>query len=170
MKRIFLHFLLIFIFSCDDGDLEIETIDFDNVAVQSCETVTTSTIILFKIDNDEAIVLTLQSGLLANEVTPENEPRTSNINSQSELIYRIFDGKVAKNYFCDAIPPISPKVIEEVSATSGVVAVTTVVSETDANIFEHTITLSGLTLMNSKGERITDLTTINFGTVTTTAN
>ena len=109
------------------------------------------------------------SGLLANEVTPENEPRTSNINSQSELIYRIFDGKVAKNYFCDAIPPISPKVIEEVSATNGVVTVTTVVSETDANIFEHTITLSGLTLMNSKGERITDLTTINFGTVTTTA-
>ncbi len=171
MKPFFLlSFFLVFL-SCDDGDLQIESINFDNVSVQACETVTIDTDILFKIDSDEALVLTLEKGLLLNEETAPDEPRTSNIDESSKLIYRIFNSTVSKNYFCDAIPPVEPEVLEEIPAVNGIVSISTVAvidESTQITTYEHTISISEMTMVNNKGERLTDLTDINFGTVTTT--
>ena len=74
---------------------------------------------------------------------------------------------VTKNYFCDQVPPVTPVVIEEILAEGGEVLITTIQSETDTTIYEHTIELSGISLVNSQGERITNLNIDNFGTITT---
>ena len=88
-------------FSCSDGDLQIETIDFDSAAIQFCTAPQTNAKnILFKINESEALILELQSGVL-------------NIN------------------------------------------------------FVHTISLSGISFVTESGERITNLSISEFGSVTT---
>jgi hypothetical protein len=58
-------------------------------------------------------------------------------------------------------------VIEDILAENGQVIISTLRNETDTTLFEHTISLQNLSLINGKGERITDLTSIDFGTITT---
>jgi hypothetical protein len=166
MKR-YMPFVLIFAFSqCNDGDLQIESIDFDNIAIQTCETtVTTGSTVFFKISGEEALILDLQDGILKNEVSQDT--LVSTIPGQSSLIYRIFTATVAKNYFCDAIPPVEPSVLEEIEAVSGEVLVSTVQSASDTTLFVHSIQLRDVTLINAQGERITDTSINDFGVVTT---
>jgi len=167
MKRIFLFLLPVLVLSCSDGDLQIETIDFSDAAVQFCGSkATTSTTVFFKLNSEEALILKLQSGLLKNKVS--DGTLSSDVPGKSKVTYRIFSDAVNKNYFCSDIPPGTPTVVEEIEASAGEVLVTTVQSATDTTAFEHTIELSGISLVNDKGERITDLNVDSFGTITTT--
>lgn len=164
MKQVLYLSFLALLVSCNDGDLSIETIDFDSVDLETCEsTVTTESTIFFKINDDEALILTLQSGVLKNEVS-EGEIE-STVPGQSQLVYRIFSDQVPKNYFCDAIPPIEPMVTEEIEAESGSVFISTVALDTET--FEHTIRLDNVSFITGTDERITDLRVNEFGTVTT---
>ncbi|WP_185782925.1 hypothetical protein [Croceivirga lutea] len=166
MKKVFFFILLAITCGCNDGDLQIETLDFDSVSMETCTTATTSTTIFFKINDDEALILDLESGLFKNEVSDGSI--SSSIPSESNLLYRIFSDSVDDDYFCDAIPTTEPRVTDEIEALSGDVLITT--TQLDSITYQHTIQLSEISLMNSNGERITDLTINEFGTFTTTAN
>ncbi len=163
-KYIFVGFTLLFL-GCDDGNLQIETVDFDSIKeVQQCGTLSTSTSnVLFKINGDEALILELPSGLLTNEVTTTDIE--SIVPGNSKVRYRIFSDNVSSAYFCDAPPPLTPTVLEEIEALGGSVFVTT--STVDSTNFTHTIRLSGISFVNEDGSRITDLQVSEFGTVTT---
>ncbi|MEP0132766.1 MAG: hypothetical protein ABJJ25_11175 [Eudoraea sp.] len=166
MKRVFLIFIFCFFSSCDDGDLIIETIDFNDVSITFCESTTTiNSTLFFKLNTAEALVLELQSGILKNEVSADTIK--SAIPGQSQLIYRTFSDNISKNYFCDAVPPVTPTVVEEYEGEGGEVFITTVQSESDTTIYEHKIELSGISLVNEEGLRITDLRINDFGTITT---
>ena len=166
MKKVVLLFALLIFSACSDGDLAIDVIDFDSAALQFCESETTvNSTIFFKINGSEALILELQSGLLQNQVSTDTIRST--FPSQSNLIYRFFDDDVSKNYFCDDIPPPTPGVIEEILAEAGEVLITTIQSETDTTRYEHTLKLSGVTLVNEQGERITNTQIEDFGTITT---
>ena len=166
MKNLIILCFVTLFYSCNDGDLQIETIDFDSVDISTCEsTVTTSSTIFFKINSKEALILELQSGVLKNEVS--DGAITSLVPSQSILTYRVFSDNVTSNYFCDAIPTTTPSVLEEVEAEDGEVLITTILSEGTTDTFEHTIQLSGITFITSTDQRITDLQINDFGTITT---
>lgn len=166
MKKWLVIPLLFTLLACNDGDLEISAIDFDDTIVQYCDNqVSISTTLFFKLNSEEALILELQSGLLENTETTED--LSSNIPGQSQVIYRTFDGTVSTDYFCSNIPPVSPKVIDDILAESGQVLISTLRNETDTTLFDHTISLQNLSLINEKGERISDLTTLEFGTITT---
>lgn len=166
MKYILGILAMCFSISCGDGDLQVETLDFDGVNIQFCESsATVSSTLFFKLNSDEALILELQSGLLKNEVSAA--VISSAVPGQSEITYRLFSGTISKNYFCDDIPPSTPTVIQELEAVSGEILITTVQSETDSTAFEHTIELSGISLLNENGERITDLSINDFGSITT---
>ncbi len=166
MKNLIVLCFIVLFYSCNDGDLQIETIDFDSVDISTCEsTVTTSSTIFFKINSKEALILELQSGVLKNEVS--DGAITSLVPSQSILTYRVFSDNVTSNYFCDAIPTTTPSVLEEVEAEDGEVLITTILSEGTTDTFEHTIQLSGITFITSTDQRITDLQINDFGTITT---
>ena len=112
MKRVLFIFILCFLNSCGDGDLIIETIDFNDTSITFCEsTTTTSSTLFFKLKTTEALILKLKSGLLKNEVSTDTIK--SAVPGESQLVYRSFTDDIAKNYFCDAVPPISPTVVEE---------------------------------------------------------
>lgn len=155
------------LFACSDGDLQIETIDFDSVSVQFCTAPQTTTKnILFKINEDEALIMELQSGVLNKGVVGQTVTTQSSVPSQTQITYRIFSDNVSKAYFCDDIPPVTPNVVEEIEAEDGTVIIETTADAENTN-FVHTISLSGISFVNSKGERITNLTIDEFGEVTT---
>lgn len=156
----FYHFLI----SCDDGDLQIETIDFDSVAIQDCGDIDVGKInVLFKINENEVLILTLPNGILKNEISETDI--TSIVPSASKISYRIFSDKVTQNYFCDEIPLTTPTVLEEVEAEGGSILITT--TTTDSITFTHEIRLSEISFITSTNARITDLSINDFGTVTT---
>jgi hypothetical protein len=166
MKNLIVLCVMALLVSCNDGDLQIETIDFDSVGISTCEsTVTISSTIFFKINNTEALILELQSGVLKNEVS--DGVITSLVPSQSKLTYRVFSDNVTSNYFCDVIPTTTPSVIEEIESEDGEVLITTTLAEGTTDTFEHTIELSGISFITSQDERITDLRINDFGVVTT---
>jgi hypothetical protein len=167
MKKYLLIGCSILFFGCNDGDLQIETVDFDSIeTVQSCNTVSASTEnVVFKINGDEALILTIASGLLKNEVTVSS--LESAVPGNSQISYRIFSETVTSAYFCDSPPPLTPTVLEEIEAEGGSIIITTTTE--DSITFTHTIQLSGVTFLNENGSRITDLQVNEFGTVTTTA-
>ena len=170
MKKIFVALSTILLsFSCSDGDLQIETIDFDDVSMQDCSEIdVTSTNVFFKINSTEALILELQSGALNNgNSTTDTVETTSAIPGSSQLTYRIFSDNVSSTYFCDDIPPATPTVIEEIDAIDGSVIIKSI-ANADSTAFSHTIQLSGISLVNDAGERITDLTINDFGELTTT--
>lgn len=166
MLRSSLLLLVCLFISCNDGDLQIETIDFNSASIDFCESSTDiNSTFFFKLNPTESLILDLQSGVLQNE--PSEGTIISNVPSQSQVTYRTFSDDVTKNYFCDQIPPATPIVLEEILAEGGEVLITTIQSENDTTIYEHTIELSGISLVNSKGERITNLNIDDFGTITT---
>lgn len=168
MRNILLLVILLGFYSCDDGDLQIETINFDDSEIQFCgSTPTPESTLFFKITGSEALVLSLKSGTLKNEAS-EGEIQYP-ISGDTKITYRIFTDKVVKGYFCDALPPIAPTVLEEIEAQSGFVLITTTAkTEGETTSYEHSIRLSEISLVNkTNDQRITDLRINNFGTVTT---
>ena len=166
MKNLIVLCVIALFVSCDDGDLQIETLDFDSTGISTCEsTITTSTTVFFKLNAKESLILELQSGVLKNEAS--SDILTSLVPSQSKITYRVFSDNISSNYFCDAIPPTTPLVIEEIEAEDGEVLITTVLAEGSKDTYEHTIELSGITFITAQDERITDLQINEFGTETT---
>ena len=172
-ELVFLSAIMVLV-SCDDGDLQIEQVDFDEVNIQSCPGLedTTETTFFYKIDGDEALLLNLAEGLINNETS---EPGTiaSTVPETSNLIYRLFSDDVSQAYFCDAIPPLEPVVIKENLATAGNISIETQVDTLTASdkVYAHAINIDGLSLENDQGEQLTDLTTLEYGTfITQTEN
>ncbi|ADV49897.1 hypothetical protein I2486_12795 [Cellulophaga sp. E16_2] len=167
MKKLYIVFLLIFISSCDDGDLQIESLDFNDVDVQTCTAIDIAQAnTLFKINDDEALILILE----ANVLTQEEGTITVNMTSStsSTITYRIFSDTVTSDYFCDNIPPSSPTVLDEIIALEATIIITTTATGTvDVPEYEHYIELNSITLKTSNDERITDLSVDEFGTITT---
>ena len=168
MKR-FLYFSLLLVFACDDGDLQIETVDFDNATIQNCDPVDVTTVnVLFKLNTSEALIVEVPAVALKNEVSEETAYVVS-ASGPAKVIYRTFSGDVSKDYFCSEIPLTEPTVSDEIIAESGSLLVTTNLNA-DGITFEHKIELSKISLITSTDQRITNLAIDNFGTVTTTVS
>jgi hypothetical protein len=165
VKKAILFLMISGLAACSDGELQIETIDFDEETLQFCGTATTSTELLFKISETEVLILQLQSGLLENETSTDTI--ISSIPGESQLIYRALNDNASTAYFCDPIPPATPTVIEEIPAEAGNVRIFTTQSANDTTSYEHDIRLAGVSFVNEAGERITNLFVSNFGTLVT---
>ncbi|CAM3596235.1 hypothetical protein [Zobellia roscoffensis] len=170
MKKTLLLGILILLSACDDGDLQIERVDFDTVSLASCglEDDPLDTTFFFKIDGDEAFLLELEGGLLVNESSTEGT-LTSTLGGSSNLVYRLFSDDVSSDYFCSTIPVLEPTVINENTAEAGDIAVNTKVTAVskDVKTYSHTILISGLVLTNEQNESIIDSSTLTYGTFKT---
>ena len=132
MKRLLALVTAVIISSCDDGDLTLEQLNFDGSAVETpC-----GELLLFKIGESrkESLMIELQgeSTSIFNTLPASGNTRQYTINNSTvKALYRIFDGDVDRNYFCNAIPPTQPLVIEEWYATGGTVEIVTALEEDD---------------------------------------
>lgn len=163
-------FLLVFLglMGCSDGELQIETIDFDSVPMNFCGSASTETELFFKLNDFDALILDLSSGLIRNEAS--SDTLRSAIPGDSQVRYRLFNASVNSSYFCDAVPPVTPTVTEEIPVQAGEVLVFTTRSESDTTQFEHVIRLKNVSFVNEAGERLTNISVEEFGSFITTAN
>lgn len=136
MKNVYWFlFAVLLLISCDDGDLIVTDFDFENQQLQWCGNDDSQ--VLYNINNDqvhEAIAFrftynTVEPGFFATE---EGQIRIP-LNAENQVIYRVFDGQVENDYFCNSIPPVSPQVTEEYRSTSGgeVIITSTLKNATD---------------------------------------
>lgn len=121
MRKIFLFVWLLASLSCNDGDLDISSFEFED-KVNICGTVNYTLYRLSTNDQREALIVTL-----SNEQIRKDEdvvqPVSVTENGPYTVTYRLFEDSVNDNYFCAAVPPIEPKVVKDWRGVAGTILV-----------------------------------------------
>lgn len=125
--------------SCDDGDLIVDTIDFDEVTTSSCS----ENNLLFKLKESEALVLNIPETTFKEDATPPNKPINLVINETNQVVYDFFDGKPSADNFCDLIPPSSPNIKKQWRASDGIIEITTVAVKTTVDENNNSTKITG---------------------------
>ena len=130
MRRYLGYLILLFFgISCNDGNIDVTTFNYNEETVLSkCGS---TDLVLYNINNtdvNEAISLKLGSNPFPGGSDTLTAPLTDKTISLTEtgtnvLVYRTFDGNIPSDYFCNSIPPGSPKVITEFRAVGGTVKI-----------------------------------------------
>lgn len=153
----------LFLNGCDDGNLTVDTIDFDDASIiaQTCNTLTNS--LIYKLKSQESLLIQLPDNTLANDATLPNAPLSYDINNSTyRVVYRAYDGTVATANICGTIPPTTPNVNQEWQATSGKIIVnSTQIAETNATDgstkitgYNHNIVFKNITFLKPAGPQV----------------
>lgn len=149
MKKIFVLLLSVLLFSCDDGDITLQSFDFDSQSIQKCS----DNNLIFKIKNTELLLINIPESSFLNEETPDESPRELTINSTNKVIYRKYSGNLSSSTICSLIPPASPTVSKEWNATGGkIYVITDKILDTDQITiigYTHNITFENISFSNS---------------------
>ena len=168
MKKLFFILVILFTFSCNDGDFNISSFEFED-KVNICKSDIYTLYRLSDNGNMEALIVTLTEDQIKNstDIIPpvhvtENGPYT--------VTDRVFDEKVTNAYFCSIVPPIKPKVNKDWRGISGIIEVINrlVLDENDKDTiaFEHVIILHDVVLKSGEESLIFNDTYL-FGTFNT---
>ena len=161
MKKFFALVLTILLFSCDDGDITLQSFAFDTQSVQKCS----DNNLIFKIKNDELLLIDISESNFVNTVTPDGTPREVLINSSNRVIYRKYSANLTSTTICSIIPPASPVVNKEWNATGGKILIETdEVFDTDGITiigYTHNITFENVSFSNP--DNTFSFTTYIFG-------
>jgi hypothetical protein len=154
MKRIVS--LLVFAFllnGCDDGDLIQETINFEDVTTQSCST----NEIIYKLRDNEALIVEIKNVVFRTETSTQEVE----ISSTNRVLYRFYSGTVTNATICETIPPATPTVIGQWTATGGTIVITTTAvkpvnpddNSTKITGYNHNITFKNITFDKGNGKQ-----------------
>jgi hypothetical protein len=172
MKKVLGIIALFFILnSCDDGDLQVDNIDFADVTAVKC----TSKDVIYKIKDTEILFIEIPAATFVNDETPTDTPITVSISTSVKVTYRQYDNVVTLDNVCPTVPNASPNVIEEWTATSGTIQITsTAIKTTNAATnstritgYKHYIVFKNITFQKPSG--IQTYETYVFGNYNTTA-
>lgn len=162
----------LFLNGCDDGDLTMEDIDFEDVSTQSC----TTNEIIYKLKEREALLLEMPKTDFVNEPTDVDDPIEINIdNSTYRVVYRFYNGTIASDNICNTIPPALPTVTDQWTGTSGIIQIVTTAlkstNETENSTritgYNHNIVFKNITFAKNNGTQVYE--TFPFGDYVTTA-
>lgn len=176
-KSVFLFVLLATFWSCDDGNVAVQVIDFDSVQPQKCS----DTNLLYKFNTTDALLFSIGNNTtflstFVNNATLADAPRTVTISStDNKVIYRAYNGTLTSGNFCGTILNASPSVTEEWKALSGTAQIaTTALKTTNASTgfekitsYNHSIVFKNLLFQKPVGTQTIE--TLNFGNYITTA-
>ena len=137
MKRFLGLLLCTLLFnSCDDGNINLETFNFDTAApINSCPV---NNGLFFKVKNNEALILQTPISTFTNVVTPANTPRKILVSSTNKVVYRLFNSIISSAYFCASFPPAAPTVTDEWNAADGVTGTSGIIEVTTTQILNPT--------------------------------
>ena len=166
-KTLYFAFVIgLFAIACNDGNLEVDTISFENSDVLSCTTNDTTATFLFKYSQKQALILNLPANILENK----EKTVSGTIPTNFKLYYRTFSDAVTTNYICNAYPPPTPNVTSQIEATGGTVTIVSrpIYNETTGALlrYDHQISITDLVLVNQDGNKIVDSNFV-FGTYKT---
>lgn len=168
MKNIFILILSVLLLTaCDDGDLTIDTLNFDDVATQSC----TTNNIIYKINDKEVLLIEIPKTAFGTEPTALNTPTLVPINTVNRVFYRFYDGTVAPANICETVAPLTPIVTKQWTASSGNIQISTTAQKnidgTKITAYKHSIVLKNITFVKDNGSQVYE--TFNFGDYTVSA-
>ena len=137
MRKLFsLFFAASMLLSCNDGEIIVTDFNFEDPQLNWCGD--TESQVLYKINNtgvNEAIAFRFDLATPTLQFLLAEEGRlTIPLNgTTNQVVYRVFDGEVDRNYFCNEIPPVSPQVTREFRSTTGgeVIITSTIANATD---------------------------------------
>ncbi len=123
MKKILgILFVAFSLTACDDGEITLQSFDFDDQEIQKCPTSN----LFFKTKNSELLLVSLPEGAIDNEPTPAGEPRIVPIQGDNKVIYRKYSSVFSGNTMvCSLITPSTPVVVREWQATGGTIEIIT---------------------------------------------
>ena len=121
MKKILVLLTACLIMSCDDGDIIVTSFDFDEQTLQTC---TDFDFVYFKINpgNNETLALQFTTAL---PFQTEEGTRQISLSSSNQITYRRFNSDITASYFCNAIPPTEPTVVQEFTSNVGDITLVT---------------------------------------------
>jgi len=121
MKKLILFFVLFTGLSCNDGDLDISSFEFED-QVSICGTTQYTLYRLSTGEQREALIVTL-----TNQQIRKDEdivvPVSVTENGDYTVTYRLFEDQVTSDYFCAAVPPVEPKVQKDWRGVSGTIVI-----------------------------------------------
>jgi hypothetical protein len=150
---------------CNDGDLVLETISFEDATTQSC----TTNNILYKLKEKEALLLEIPKSYFVNEPTAVGFPTEITIDGNNRVVYRFYNGTVAADNICETIPPANPSVSDQWTAAGGTIQIiTTAIKTTNATTnstkitgYNHNIVFKDITFTKTNGTQVYE--TFPFG-------
>jgi hypothetical protein len=157
MKKLLILFLAFTLNSCNDGDFDVPVFEFTE-KVNMC-----GKYVLYITSTNSTEVLVLELPQTALGTTPTV---TLPISTTVTATYRIFDKGITPAYFCQAIPPLEPKVLKELKADNeGAIniAATEILTNSVVTGYSYEITLSNLNFKD--GEERIFKESFNFGTI-----
>lgn len=166
MKKILLFLFVAFnLSSCDDGDITLESFNFDDGLIQKCPD---SKELIFKTSNDELLLINLGEAnynSLFQPIETGSTPRTLTITStQNQVIYRKYSSTVSQNTVCSIVPVSSPTVTKEWLATGGTISVlTNELTNTDDEVIGHSHNVTFLNVNFSSSDNSFSFTSYNYG-------
>ena len=164
MKKYISLFAILFLLSCDDGDMTFQTFNFANADPQVCS----DRELLFKTNGTEALLLDVDFRYFSN-----SEKDTTYTLSANSIIYRNYSGPVSgSSVLCANIPPATPQVVEEWFSVQGAQLNVSSFPVTDENGiltgYSHVITI--ISAEFNQGDENAVFTNTSFGTYDTTLN
>lgn len=172
MKKILGVFALFVVLNgCNDGDLKIDTINFDAVQANSCDET------IYKLNGNEALFMKIPASLNAfnNDVTALDSPTEIPILGSVTVTYRAYNGLVTAANICNSPGPIAPIATEEWVATSGTIEISTIALYSTPDVitgatkitkYAHHIVFKNLVFSKPEGTQIYE--TFTFGDYNTT--
>ena len=174
MKQFLVILVLFFsINACDDGDLEVKNIDFEDVVAAKCSG---DKDVIYKIKDTEMLLIEIPAATtFLNDETPEGDPIEVAISSTVKVKYRQYNGAVSVDNICPAIPNATPNLMEEWNALAGTIQITsTAIKTTDTNTgatkitgYKHYIVFKNITFEKPGGTQV--YSSFVFGNYNTTA-
>lgn len=131
-KVVFLVFIAM-ISACDDGDIFVTNLEFDDVNLEKCTG--SSDLILFKIKNQSpyeslSAKLPLSSADFLTTVSTTDNPHTVSLSTTNTFNYRTYSGDPT-GIFCNSLPPTDPSTTSDSFSESGEVSFFTSLVEDD---------------------------------------
>lgn len=156
--------LILPLLSCNDGDIDKPSFDFQST-VNVCDEY-----VAYRLGNtnsNEALIVSLNSSDIPDEAGLQTD---LSLSTTRTITYRLFDDTVSTSYFCSAIPPTEPTITKNWEATSGTITIdsTTLFDEDGiaTGKLRHSITFINLVLTN--GSDTLPFTEFTFGFFETT--
>lgn len=152
MKKLLTLFIALSLVSCNDGDFDVPDFEFEDT-VYGCGS--DQLLYITSSADTETMIMTLFNDEIGTEVGTKSYA----INSTSrEVVYRLFNDGITSDYFCQAIPPTTPKVVEELIAESGTINITTseILDDDEVTVtgYHYVITISDLLFVEDNGDQI----------------
>jgi len=125
MKKLLLILSLpMLLASCDDGDIIVTDFAFEEIPLNYCGA--QNNYVFYQINSDTKESLSLKFGSNINLFAEAKIYDPIIIDGVTNFVnYRTYDGAIPNNYFCQSIPPTSPKVTVDYLGSSGQVIFTT---------------------------------------------